>query len=332
MNAAVSGAPPKTFGIRLLNYIYKRSNFLFLLNMQNQITRTPLQKILHFFITKMIIATALIIALIAFVEWLRSSLLDATNLTNDTKALITSVTEAFLATAGYILLFKKYERRRIYELGASTIFKNATIGFLTGILLQGLFILVIYLTGTFIVVGINPVSTLITPFAFALSAGFVAQTIMIGVVFRLLEQQTGTSIAIFIFVILFAVLHINVKGAKIISVGATAMQAGLLLPAAYVFGRNLWLPIFLHFGWDFAEPGIFGCINPSSSLTQGLMKSKIGGNSIFTGGITGPQDSLTSLLVCLILGLIFLSIAKRKNNIIKPVWKAKATNKSAITQ
>ena len=71
---------------------------------------------------------------------------------------------------------------------------------------------------------------------------------MIGIVFRLLEQQTGTVIALLVFIILFAILHINVKGATLTSVGATAMQAGLLLPAADVYSRNLWLPIFLHFG------------------------------------------------------------------------------------
>jgi membrane protease YdiL (CAAX protease family) len=114
------------------------------------------------------------------------------------------------------------------------------------------------------------------------------------------------------------------------SVGATAMQAGLLIPAAYVFSRNLWLPIFLHLGWDFAEPGIFGGINPSSSLTQGLFTSKIAGNSLFTGGETGPQDSLTSLLICLLLGVIFLSLAKRKNNWINPYWKTTATKNMAV--
>jgi len=294
----------------------------------SQIKQTPLQKALHFFVTKMIIGIGVIVLLVAVIEWLRSSTLDKTNLPDDNKVLIIAVAEAFIATTGYIFLFRIYDKRPIHELSASTFFNNATVGFLTGVALQSLFILVIYLTGTFLIVNINPVSTLISPFAFALTAGFVAEIIMIGIVFRLLEQQTGTVIALFVFIILFAILHINVKGATLISVSATAMQAGLLLPAAYVYSRNLWLPIFLHFGWDFAEPGIFGGINPSASLTQGLLTSKIAGNSLFTGGETGPQDSLSSLLLCLLSGLIFLSLAKQKKNLIKPQWKTTATNKS----
>jgi len=106
------------------------------------------------------------------------------------------------------------------------------------------------------------------------------------------------------------------------------MQAGFMLPAAYVFSRSLWLPIFLHFSWDFAEPGIFGGINPSTSLTEGLYTSKITGNSLLTGGETGPQDSLQSLIFCLLTGIIFLLLAKQKNNFIKPNWQRAANNNS----
>jgi membrane protease YdiL (CAAX protease family) len=274
----------------------------------------------------MIVGIGVIVSLVAFIEWLRSSILDKTNLSNDVKALIVSIAEAFITTTAYIFLFRAYDKRRIHELSAATFINNAVIGFLTGILLQSLFILIIYLAGTFLVVNVNPISVLISPFAFALTAGFVAEIIMIGIVFRLLEQQTGTLVALLVFITLFAILHINAKGATVISVGAIAMQAGFLLPAAYVFSRSLWLPVFLHFGWDFAEPGIFGGINPSSSLTQGLFTSKIAGNSLLTGAETGPQDSLTSLLLCLITGIIFLFLAKRKNNLIKPKWLTNATN------
>ena len=276
----------------------------------------------------MIVGIGVIVSLVGFIEWLHSSILDKTNLSNDGKAFIVAVAEAFIATTGYILLFRAYDKRRIHELSAEKLIPNSLIGFLAGSILQALFILVIYLAGTFLIVTVNPVSELIRPFAFALTAGFVAEIIIIGIVFRLLEEQAGTAISLLFFIVLFAVLHVNVKGATFISVVATAMQAGLMLPAAYVFSRNLWLPIFLHFGWDFAEPGIFGGINPSSSLTQGLLTSKIAGNSLLTGGETGPQDSLSSLLLCLLLGTIFLLLAKRRNNLVKPRWRASTTNKS----
>ena len=275
----------------------------------------------------MIIGIGVIVLLVFFIEWIGPLVLDKTSLSDDLKALIVAVADACMATACYIFIFRIYEQRLIRELSRKKFISNAAIGSLTGILLQALIILVIWLAGTFLVVQVNPVSMLIKPFAFALTAGFVAEIMIIGIVFRLLEEQTGTKIAFFIFIVLFAMMHINVKGATSISVMATAIQAGFMLPAAYVFSRNLWLPIFLHFGWDFAEPGIFGGINPSSSLTHGLLTSKIAGNPLFTGGETGPQDSLQSLLLCLLLGIIFLVLAKKKNNLIKPRWQITATNK-----
>lgn len=283
---------------------------------------TQLQKILNFFVTKIIVGSGFIILLILSIESLRSILLDKTSLSNDIKALIVTIVEAFSATIGYFLIFRLYEKRQIHELRAKLFVSNASIGFLSGVLLQSLFVLFIYLGGTFLVISVNSPSVLVQPFAFALTAGFVAEIILIGVFFRLLEQQIGTALSLIAFIMLFAILHVNVKGATAISVGATAMQAGLLLPAAYVFSRNLWLPIFLHFGWDFAEPGIFGGINPSGSLTRGLLTSKIAGNPLLTGGPTGPQDSLPSLVLCLVSGLMLLLLAKRKNNLKPPYWQS----------
>ena len=162
----------------------------------------------------MVVGIAVIVSLVAFIEWLRSAILDKTNLFSDLKSLIVAVADAFIATTGYIFLFRAYDKRRIHELSAATFIDNAFIGSLTGIILQALFILIIYLAGTFLVLNVNPVSILVSPFAFALTAGFVAEIIIIGVVFRLLEQQTGTVTALLIFIVLFAVLHINAKTPK----------------------------------------------------------------------------------------------------------------------
>jgi len=289
--------------------------------------KATLYKIIYFFLTKMIVSAGIIVSLVALIEWLRSSILDKAGISDNSKALIVSVLEALVAVAGYIFIFRAYEKRRIQELSAAAFRDASLMGFLTGIGLQGLFILIIYLSGGYLIYHINPVSVLVGPLAFAVTAGFVAEIIMIGILFRILEEQTGTINAVILFIILFAVLHINIQGATVVSVGATAMQAGLLLPAAYVFSRNLWLPIFIHLGWDFAEPGIFGGINPSGSMTKGLLASKISGNSLITGGQTGPQDSLSSLLLCLLLGLVFLYLAKRRNKMIQPLWRRQSLAK-----
>jgi membrane protease YdiL (CAAX protease family) len=36
------------------------------------------------------------------------------------------------------------------------------------------------------------------------------------------------------------------------------VEGGVLLSAAYVLTRRLWLAIGIHFGWDFSQDAIFG--------------------------------------------------------------------------
>ena len=69
--------------------------------MHSSIKQTSLEKAMHFFLTKMIAGIAVVVALVALTELLRSALLDKTNLSDGTKALITSITEAIISVAGY---------------------------------------------------------------------------------------------------------------------------------------------------------------------------------------------------------------------------------------
>jgi membrane protease YdiL (CAAX protease family) len=280
-----------------------------------------LKRILHFTITKMIIGSAAVVGSVALTETAGRPLIDRTQLSTDLKNVIIAIIESLLAVACYILLFRYYEQRQIKELSASTFLKNAVTGFFSGLILQSLVILVIYLAGRYAVVQVNPVSFLLPAFGYAFTAGFVAEILLRGVLFRLTEEKTGTVPALIIFTMLFGILHVNSEGATAVSICATAIQAGLLLSAAYVYSRSLWLPVFLHFAWDFAEPGIYGGINPGINTEKSLLYSKITGSYLLTGGEAGPGNSVQSAILCLMASLLFLWLAKRKGNFIKPWWK-----------
>lgn len=285
--------------------------------------QTTLHKIFDFFLIKIILGILIIGGLVFLVEWSGKLLLDKTQLTDDSKNIIIAIADATIALVSYIFLFKTYEKRRIKELSLSTFGKNAIIGIATGLILQSLFILVIFIAGGYSIIHINPVSFLILPFTAALKAGFVAEILILGVFFRITEKRFGTVIALVIITLLFAILHVNSNGATFLSVCSTGMQAGFMLSAVYVVKRNLWLPIFLHFSWDFAEPGVYGAINPGISITQSLFTSKVNGSALLTGGLTGPQNSIQALILCSMTGILLLCFAKRNNNFIKPYWEYK---------
>jgi uncharacterized protein len=282
-----------------------------------------LQKILYFFLTRIIIGIAIIVGLIGLTEWLGHLLLDKTQLPDLTKTFIINCTEILLALFAYILLFKFYERRKIEELRSSAFWKNASGGFFIGFILQSLFILVIYFLGNYSITHINPFSFILQGFIYALTAGFVAEILILGIGFRIIEEKLGTVIALAIMGSLFAIMHAGVKDATILSVASTIISAGILLPAVYVCTRSLWFPIFLHFAWDLAEPAIYGAINPSLHVDRSWLESNIEGTTLLTGGKFGPQSSLQSVIFCSIAALIFLVLANKKNNFIKPFWKIK---------
>lgn len=64
--------------------------------------QTALQKILHFFLTKIIIGIAVVGGLVAFIEWSARLLLDKTQLTDDTKNVIIAIADATIALLSYI--------------------------------------------------------------------------------------------------------------------------------------------------------------------------------------------------------------------------------------
>jgi len=234
---------------------------------------------------------------------------------------ILAVIQCFLAVWCYILLYRFLEKRQVYELNRALFLLNAVPGFITGIALQSLIVLVLYLAGGYIITRINPASDMVPPFTAALTAGFIAEIIIRGIFFRLIEEKLGTAITIGIMMLLFLLLHLDGKGTGMLSALAVSMQAGFLLSAVYVFTRNLWFPIFLHFAWDFAEPGIFGAINPGNSIDKSLFTCNVSGSTILTGGYHGPVNSIQSLLLCFLAGMFFLWVARQRKNFIFPYWR-----------
>lgn len=278
-------------------------------------------KLAHFFLVKIVIGLLVIGGVIAIVEFGGRYLLKALPVTETLSNFLVSILQAFISVTAYILLFHTYEKRQILELSRSTCRKYAYMGFATGLILQTSFIIVIYLAGGYALIRTNPFSAVLPAFTTALSAGFGAEILIRGVFFRILEEKLGTTLSISILTILFAIIHSRVPGANFLSMLATAAQAGFLLSAAFVLTRSLWFTIFFHFAWDFTEPGIFGAINPGNNVSGSLFTSTITGSPLITGGENGPQNAVPALVFCSILGSLFLWMANRNENFIKPHWK-----------
>jgi uncharacterized protein len=154
------------------------------------------------------------------------------------------------------------------------------------------------------------------------SAGMMAgvavteETLFRGVVFRILEERTGTVVALAVSSVLFGATHLVNANATLWGTLSIALTGGVMLSAAYVVTRSLWLPIGLHFAWNFTHAGIFGVvISGSDEAPHGLLDTTLSGSSLLTGGTFGPEASLMALLVCLVPTVLLLRRAARTGRI-----------------
>ena len=284
------------------------------------------QKILHFPVTKILIGIIVVAGIYGVSQYFLSELLKLISMTKELNHLIVGVISAILAIVFYIFLYKFYEKRRITEFSKKGIIKNLTTGIILGVILQSLTILVIYLKGGYSVLSINPILFIIPPLTMAFSSAIFEEILFRGIIFRIIEEKLGSYIGLIISALIFGALHLANPNSSISTGIGLAIQAGLLLAAAYIYSRNLWFPIAIHFAWNFTQSAIFGANVSGNAVSKTLITSKLQGAEWFTGGQFGPEGSIQATLFCLIATIILLILSHRKGNIINPYWN-KTTNR-----
>ncbi|MHB9011161.1 MAG: CPBP family intramembrane glutamic endopeptidase [Ignavibacteriaceae bacterium] len=280
-----------------------------------------LRKFFFFPLTRIIIGIIVIGFAVAIGLFGSLAVFEKIQIGKDYKDVITNAAIAIMAFASYTILYRFYEKRQITELKLTGFTKNAGIGFLVGFILQSFVILIIYIGGGYSILRVNPASFLLPGFMIALSSGIFEEILFRGIIFRLTEEKLGSTIAIIISALIFGLMHLANKNSSIYSAVAIAIEAGVLLAASYIYSKNLWLPIFLHFAWNFAEAGIYGAVISGNTINKSLFTSKFTGPDFLTSGAFGPENSIQAVLLCLAVGIIFIWIAKRQNKIVKPFWK-----------
>lgn len=279
------------------------------------------QKALHFPLTKIIIGLIVCLLIINIGQSSVEKVLELTSIRNDWAKLTRGVMIAILAIVSYSYLFKLYEKREITEFSRKNIIKNIAIGIALGVVLQALTILVIYLKGGYSILSVNPVLFIIPPLAMAFTSAIVEEILLRGIVFRIAEEKLGSYIALLLSAVLFGAMHFANPHSSLTAAIGLAIQAGLLLGAAYIYSRNLWFPIALHFAWNFTQSAIFGANVSGNTISKTLITSKIEGAVWFTGGQFGPEGSVQATLFCLVPTIILLILSHKEGKIIKPYWK-----------
>jgi membrane protease YdiL (CAAX protease family) len=122
-----------------------------------------------------------------------------------------------------------------------------------------------------------------------------------GYAFQILMSRWGAFATVLPMGVLFGLLHAGNPNATWFGIANTA-GFGVLFGYAWVRSRDLWLPIGLHFGWNFALP-LFGAnlsgIKIINDITGHRMVWTAG--ELWSGGEYGPEASMLTAGVLLVL-------------------------------
>jgi membrane protease YdiL (CAAX protease family) len=231
---------------------------------------------------------------------------------------------AIAGFAVYVAYAQFIEQRAVSELALPGLGRALGIGLLMGAGLYTACELILMALGNYRINGLNPLSYMIPAIAMALSSSVFEELLFRGVLFRSVETWLGSWAALAVSSLVFGLTHLinpqgTIEGALFI-----AVEAGILLAAAFMLTRRLWLSMGFHMGWNYTQSAIFSGIVSGNDGQQGLVRSTMKGPDWLTGGSFGVESSVLALVVCTTAGIVMLVMAARRGKIVPPIWKRPA--------
>ncbi|MFE4966533.1 CPBP family intramembrane glutamic endopeptidase [Streptomyces sp. NPDC056660] len=230
--------------------------------------------------------------------------------------LVVGVLTAVAAVVVYRWVVRRTEHRSSTEVGRDGARAAFGRGALIGAVTFACVIANIAFLGDYTVHGTGSVTGAVGLVGFMAAAATTEELLFRGVLFRIVEERTGTWIALTSTGLLFGMMHLLNKDATLWGALAIAIEAGGMLGAAYAATRTLWLPIGLHFGWNFAESAIFSTEVSGNGAQKGLLDASTSGAQLITGGEFGPEASVYSVLLGVLVTLAFLRLARRRGHLV----------------
>ncbi len=227
-----------------------------------------------------------------------------------------------LVAIGLYYAYGKFvERREVGELATPGFAREWAIGALCGAGLYTASAFTLMFLGIYKVEGFNPLSFMLPALALAIKSGVFEELIFRGVLHRSVETLFGSWVAILAASLAFGLVHLINPAATLGGAIYISIEAGLLLSAAYLVTRRLWICMGFHMAWNYVQSAVFSGVVSGAVADPGLLKATISGPEFLTGGSFGMEHSVFALVYCTMVGLILLMIAIRRGRLMPPMWK-----------
>lgn len=235
----------------------------------------------------------------------------------------------FGAAIGAVFISQKYIRgESILDLGLRY-YKVAPLDMIAGLLFGPIAFAIVFVTersAGYVVGTRGPTfdagQIIIYLLTFLLVA--VSEEIVVrGYILRTLNTAWDGAIAIVASSVFWGLAHLlNPHSSPIAALDITV--AGLVFAYAYVISGRLWLPIALHFAWNFAEGVIFGFPVSGYLLPNAIFQPYVEGPNAVTGDGFGPEGGVIMMLALAVVGGLLFGWSKVRQ---APVPKPQNTDK-----
>ena len=153
-------------------------------------------------------------------------------------------------------------------------------------------------------------SGLATTAALILVAAANEELIFRGYPFQRLVESFGAVGAVVLSSAVFGLGHLANPDHTWIS-GANSILAGILLAIAYLRTRGLWMPLGIHFMWNYVQGVVLG-LPVSGYYFRGFLKPRVSGAAWLTGAGYGPEGGVLAT-AAVGAGIIYVLFSKQTN-------------------
>jgi membrane protease YdiL (CAAX protease family) len=219
-----------------------------------------------------------------------------------------------IVSLAFTWLFRKLVDRQSFASLGFAFNKNghhAAVGFFLGIFLLCTGSLILYFTGNLQWTDFSfNGQDIFTGLILMVIVAVYEEVIFRGYILHNLLQSLNKWVALVITAILFALAHIGNPGITVLAV-LNIFAAGLLLGVNYLYTRNLWFAMMLHFSWNFFQGPVLG-FGVSGVNIKSILEPELHGNALLTGGPFGLEGSLIALILYIIAIATLLLVYEKK--------------------
>lgn len=224
-----------------------------------------------------------------------------------------------IAAVATLYAFKKYLSWYV-ENGESLSFGGKArmmgIGWAVSVVNFLAIIVCLFLCGCYRIVNVElDVASQLSWLSLFLLVGVVEEVIFRGILFRLIADKWNIAVGLTTSSLLFGLAHLGNPGATLWAALAIALASGWLFGMAYAYHQTIWVPIGMHWAWNYLEGGVFGCAVSGTPLDyRPLITPRISGTDLLSGGAFGPEASIICVALGIGISIVYtvLYIKKRK--------------------